>query len=1325
MKKLSNYLALGIKTLWLVLAVLLVLFAVLLSGLRVALPHLEQQKSYIEDYLSQRYAVNLSIGELKADWQKTGPTMVLKEVSLQQSASSPIGLDVQSIDIELDFWRSVWQQQLASNQFILSGLELKVDTDRLGQGDGSQPSIQNALTSLFLEQLEHFLVTDSTVTITRNETTQVVDVTSLKWLNQGQHHQGAGAFQVRELATNSASFQIDLTGTKDTLTGVLYAKAEDMDISPWAGALIETRRPLKESRANLEVWAEVDNSQFSAFFARFDDSRLEWGGQDEVSVSTGIRGGSLQALPVNNRWQLRLDELIIESNEQRLVTDLVGQVNAGGEVILNTMKPTPVNPFLVLLPLFTSDTADDDVRDLDPKGQLATLQLQLRATGMAMTAKLIDVSWQQHGNIPGVDSIDVGIHWSKNQGVVNVFARDGVIHADNLLPDNLVLNDLRAKIYVYRAPEDQQKASGWVVSYDDLGLDTDQFSLSQSLRLDTSTSELSLATQVQGMPLKQASKLFPAPLMGQNTSDYLTKALAGAGDIAQASILWHGQPRHFPFNDNQGVFQAAVELQQADFLFADDWPGLNQADIKLWFENDSLTMTSPAARLNGIDVTNLQARIPHLAKGAHLLIEAQGAGTGKQLTTLMVNSGLQSSLGMVLDKHVQVSGPVQASLDLDIPLDGGNVVASGSAMLQGNNVHIASVGLTLDKARGEVRFINENINTDGLTGRLFGQPVTLDVTGGMDNEAYQVDIGVTGDWQVQPLLARLNPEFNDYVSGHSPWQGNVTLQLPDSGFSYSASIQSELTGIRSTLPAPLAKSAENTTRLALTSQGDEQASTLHGKLGQEVIFDGILPHAQLQFSRAHLALGNSNFDGLGMGFSISASLPEISANQWYDTVRLLLNDSAEELKQPAAGSGAAAGSGPEAARLPLFGVPERLFIQTPSLQLAGQQFDRVDITAKQNNLNWDIKVDATQLKAQVALYEDWLEQGIKIEADYINLSKWQNAEAPTQAAATPAPGNRPESASDFHTASFPPVYFHCKECILLNRPLGEITLNVDRSEAGMHIQQLQVNSDHGLLKASGQWHSANNHTQLTGTLDSNNIGALLADLGIESGIKDSGASMKFNLGWPQSPMDFDLATLAGGIQWRLSDGYLSELSDQGSRIFTLFSLNSLVRKLSLDFRDVFAEGFFYDDMRGTLSVHQGIAATSDTVIDGGAGEIEIKGYTDLLAQQLNYNVGFTPNVTGNLPVLVYFLATPTTALAALALDQMLTSAKVISNVNYKVTGTWDKPKFEEVGRDSKDIKLPAPADEATNSEDVDALPELEPLILEERHGKSGRRSDDL
>ena len=53
------------------------------------------------------------------------------------------------------------------------------------------------------------------------------------------------------------------------------------------------------------------------------------------------------------------------------------------------------------------------------------------------------------------------------------------------------------------------------------------------------------------------------------------------------------------------------------------------------------------------------------------------------------------------------------------------------------------------------------------------------------------------------------------------------------------------------------------------------------------------------------------------------------------------------------------------------------------------------------------------------------------------------------------------------------------------------------------------------------------------------------------------------------------------------------------------------------------------------------------------------------------------------------MVNPATALAALALDQMLTSAKVISNIKFSLTGPLDDPQLTELGRDSKEVSLPA------------------------------------
>ena len=215
----------------------------------------------------------------------------------------------------------------------------------------------------------------------------------------------------------------------------------------------------------------------------------------------------------------------------------------------------------------------------------------------------------------------------------------------------------------------------------------------------------------------------------------------------------------------------------------------------------------------------------------------------------------------------------------------------------------------------------------------------------------------------------------------------------------------------------------------------------------------------------------------------------------------------------------------------------------------------------------------------------------------------------------------------------------------------------------MKIEQVRLKNDHGLFYGSGDWFlsKGQSSTRLKGEFSSSDFGAFLKGFTLDSGIKDSKSSSTFDLSWKRAPYEFNFDTLNGQIDWRLTDGYLTEVSDKGSRIFTLLSLDSLIRKLQLDFRDIFAKGFFYDKINGSFQLENGVAYTQDTLVDGGAGEITMQGYTDLNAQQLNYQIEFTPNVTSSLPVIVAWMINPATALAALALDQVLTSAKVISN----------------------------------------------------------------
>ena len=209
------------------------------------------------------------------------------------------------------------------------------------------------------------------------------------------------------------------------------------------------------------------------------------------------------------------------------------------------------------------------------------------------------------------------------------------------------------------------------------------------------------------------------------------------------------------------------------------------------------------------------------------------------------------------------------------------------------------------------------------------------------------------------------------------------------------------------------------------------------------------------------------------------------------------------------------------------------------------------------------------------------------------------------------------------------------------------------------------------------------------------------DFGKSSVVRDSNAQIELDVRWPGSPAELAIERLSGDIDWSLGAGYLRDVSDGGARLLSLFSLESLMRKLALDFRDIFARGMFYSSFRGTLNIDNGVVYTNNTRMNGSAGDMEVTGSTDLVSEALDYQLVYVPKVTSSLPVLVAWMVNPPTGIAAFLVDRVLHDAQVISRLEYSITGTVSDPIVNEEARAQRDVELP----------DV----ELEQL-MEEDHG---------
>ena len=1269
LSRITTYL---LRKLWLTIACIVVLVAIFMSALRYTLPLLDEKKAVLESYVFDSYGVSLDIQSISSEWQSYGPSMVLSGVVLEANAESPIALTVDKIFVELDFWQSLLNLQLKSKNFALTGVKADLDLGKIQSSTQDFPIVA-ALESLFLDQLERFSLVDSEIQIRTINAESTYSIETLAWLNKGNRHQGNGRLRVDDVAENSAFIVIDLVDNNDQLDGLIYARADDIDMTVWMQAAAHFALPLTDGRGSFNLWAKIQDRAITAIRGDIKPSYVRWS-DSKQEVETQLLSGQFVASPKlnTNAWNINLNDFVISVNGETFSSDWGAQWSPDTLQVklLSALELTPMTPLISVF----DQQAYAQINTMNARATLSEMWLGKNEQNTWLARiNANNISWQGNAVIPGLSDANLTFDWYNQTGTGKFVAPRQNLDTETLLTRVSTLSKLELPFYL-ASTEDSL-----LLQIEDASLQLDdQLSVNIESSFDSLSRDLQIAATVAELPLSSITNYLPKPYLGEGTYKFLQSAFPAQGLVKKARIIHSGKIDEFPHVKGRGVFQASVDIEDADFVFSAGWSRLNDMYANLLFEGNKLVISAPSASMSDIQLNKVLATIPELKSKQTLTIEAEASGTGYSISQLLAQSPLQASIGRVLSKDVLVSNALNADLRLDIPLSkAANTRASGLVTLDNNFVQIPALDLELQQVTGKLRFDNDRISIDSASATLLEQLTNLSISGANSEQGYDLKVQADGLWDVAKLSSYFSPKLADWVQGESAWSIDSEILLKAGDYTYSASLTAPFIGVESALPAPFAKKRVASMPLNIRAQGDSLASNLTASMGEQVKFDGVIPHLEKQFSRAHLALGESDFIGLGVGFSIGADLPSVDVSEWYQALDTLL-------------------AGINDAGYSLFPTPERVFVEAKQLAIANQQLSDVDLTAKFNGDDWHLDVSADEAKAKLILHQAWLQKGIAIDADFVRLADWRSDES--------------KIPQEIIPQQLPPISFKCKQCQLFNNDLGKVRFESYPNDDGMHLDLISVEGNSGKLNASGQWYKRNgdHYTFVSGDLESDDFGAFLSNFNLNTGIKDSESDMDFALTWKAAPFDFNFANLDGEINWRLSDGYLTELSDKGSRIFTLLSLESLVRKLSLDFRDVFAKGFFYDRMQGSIQITEGKADTRDTIIDGGAGDMQIYGYTDLVSQSLNYNVNFTPNVTGNLPVLVYFMVSPPTAIAALALDQVLTSTKVISNVNYSITGTLSEPVVLETGRESTEVELPA-----RRTEDDEVLPPFIPPTVED------------
>ncbi len=272
------------------------------------------------------------------------------------------------------------------------------------------------------------------------------------------------------------------------------------------------------------------------------------------------------------------------------------------------------------------------------------------------------------------------------------------------------------------------------------------------------------------------------------------------------------------------------------------------------------------------------------------------------------------------------------------------------------------------------------------------------------------------------------------------------------------------------------------------------------------------------------------------------------------------------------------------------------------------------------------------------------------------------------------------------TKEYPALDLEVENFEMGDKKLGALSVNAFEDGDNWEIQKLNISNPDFVLTGEGTWHNwtRNPNTAFKFNLQADSIGKSLKRFGQPDAVKGGKATISGQLRWLGSPHEFDTSRLSGNIKLDAEKGQIAKVQPGVGRLLGLLSLQSLPRRLSLDFRDLFSEGFAFDKISATATANSGILRSNDFYMTGPAAEAKIQGETNLKTETQNLKVSVIPHVSDSLS-LAALAGGPIVGAAAFVAQKILKDPfNKIASTDYVITGTWDNPQEVESKKESQE-----------------------------------------
>ena len=804
---------------------------------------------------------------------------------------------------------------------------------------------------------------------------------------------------------------------------------------------------------------------------------------------------------------------------------------------------------------------------------------------------------------------------------------------------------------------------------------------------------LDLQAQVAKANASRVYRYLPASLSA-DVRRYVQTSIR-SGTLSKLQIRVKGNLDKLPMrHPKDGEFRFAGHLQDVDMAYvpahllpagSKPWPALQAIQGDLVFERQSMHLSGASARLGDtrqpLQVQQLRADIADLSHDAQLDVQADLKGSAQQVLRTLQQSPIDQMLSGALSQ-ASASGNLQGRLRLSIPLLHADATkVQGSVSLAGNDVQISPQVPVLEKSQGTVQFTERSFALQGVQSRLLGGSSRLE--GGLRSSGIPAGepalmIRAQGQITAEGLRADRALEPLDVLAAQMKGQTGYSASLGWQDGQPQLQVRSTLEGLDINLPPPLGKRAAQNLPLLISSRvfGD----TVSGLRDQVQVQMGQIASAHylrdLSGPAPKVLRGNVV---VGMGNASSSALPEqgVSAVVKLDALPV----DAWEAVLPATSTAGSVDT--DAAWLAY--LPNRLGLQAATLTTGGRTLHDVVAGITREGTTWRANLDARELSGHAVYSQPTRQQTGRLFARLARLNL------------PPSAVSDVESLLETPPRSIPALDIQIEDLTLRGKKLGKVEIEAINTESRAprasavtaaarewQLQKFNVTVPEASLHASGRWAAAVDNrprrTEMNFRLDVKDAGDLLSRLGTPGALRAGAGVLEGQIAWSGSPLSLHYPSLQGQFQVRMGRGQFLKADPGVAKLLGVLSLQGLPRRLLLDFRDVFAEGFAFDSVQGDVRIQQGIASTSNLQIDGVNAVVRMEGSADMAQETQQLQVLILPQLdAGGASVVAGLAVNPVVGLTAYLAQWLLKSPLSKAAIQeFTVDGSWTEPRVTRV-----------------------------------------------